>query len=115
MIRIFRAALVVSAVVFLLTSCGNWDPEIVKNRENLPKLRKGMTKDEVRSVMGEPVKGTKYSEKNSDIWFYYTGFRWSDCMITKDECTPVVFNKKGKVEGWGQEYFKEHVRFPVLY
>ena len=99
---------VVVGVLLLIfsVSCGNLDKEIVRNRGNLPKLRLGMTKDEVRAVMGNPVTGQKYCRPN--IWFYYTDCKWSDSMITADECTPVVFDKDGKVCGWGREYYKNH-------
>ena len=82
-----------------------WD-EISRNRENLAKLRVKMTKEDVLSVMGEPIKGEVYCEDN--IWWYYTRTRRADFMTTRDECTPVVFDENGKVEGWGSSYFRTH-------
>ena len=52
-----------------------WE-EIDRNRENLNKLRIGMTQDEVRKIMGEPMTGQVYNTEHH--WFYYTRTRWSD-------------------------------------
>lgn len=83
-----------------------WD-EIFRNRENLGKLRVKMTKQEVLEIMGEPIKGEVFCEDN--IWWYYTRTCWSDFMTTRDECTPVVFDKEtGRVEGFGVDYFRTH-------
>ena len=74
------------------------------NRENLKKLRKGMTKDEVRKIMGIPMVEQVYN--TPDHWFYYTRTRWSDGMATRDECTPLVFNEDGMLIGWGVQFYK---------
>jgi len=76
------------------------------NRENLKKLRKGMTKDEVRKIMGAPMVEQVYN--TPDHWFYYTRTRWSDGMATRDECTPVVFSEFGLVIGIGNQFYKEN-------
>ena len=80
-----------------------WD-EIDRNRENLKKLRVGMTRDEVLKIMGEPMKDQVYC--SSKHWFYYTRTRWSDGMATRDECTPLIFSDDGLLLGWGLEYYK---------
>ena len=72
------------------------------NVENSKKLRVGMTKSEVLSVMGEPVKNETFNRP--DIWFYYFNTNWLDGFVTEDECFPVVF-KDGKVAGWGNAYY----------
>ena len=78
--------------------------EIERNRENLGKLRVKMTKQEVLEIMGEPVKGEVFCSDN--VWWYYTRTCWTDYMITRDECTPVVFDENGLVEGWGTLFFR---------
>lgn len=80
-----------------------WD-EIFRNRENLAKLRTGMTKDEVLKIMGEPIKDEVYCEDN--VWWYYIRTCWTDFRTTRDECAPVVFDEEGLVEGWGASYFR---------
>lgn len=82
-----------------------WD-EIFRNRENFAKIRVKMTKQEVLEIMGEPVKGEVFCQDN--IWWYYTKTCWNDFMTTRDECTPVVFNEQGLVEGYGAAYFRKH-------
>ena len=87
---------------FFLTSC-----ETTKNRENVEKLKKGMSKDEVIAVMGEPVTGEVYCKPN--VLFYYTECKWSDGNITSDECTPLVF-EKDKLVGIGADFYKDYVQ-----
>lgn len=72
--------------------------------ENLAKLQVGMTKAEVRSIMGEPLVDQVYNTKNA--WFYFTQVKWSDGSITRDECTPVFF-LDDKLVGWGQQEYKQ--------
>lgn len=106
----------------LLVSCALFDrdksilspamwSEIDRNRENLKKLRVGMTRDEVRKIMGEPMKDQVYC--TSKHWFYYTRTRWSDGMATRDECTPLVFSDEGLLLGWGLEYYKANYSIAV--
>ena len=76
------------------------------NRANLAKLRVGMTKDEVKKIMGEPMTDQVYNTSNH--WFYYTRTRWSDAMATRDECTPLVFDEFGILRGWGTQFYKEN-------
>ena len=66
----------------------------------------GMTQEEVRSVMGEPMIGQVYNTEHH--WFYYTRTRWSDGMATRDECTPVVFDELGLLIGIGNQFYKEN-------
>ena len=90
------------ALMLMVVSCA---AEAFRNKQNVGKLKKGMTKDEVVAVMGEPVKGEVYCMP--DAMFYYTDPKWSDGNITSDECTPLVF-EKDKLIGWGQEFYKEY-------
>ena len=91
--------------MLFLNACGNWSQEIIKNRENITKLRKGMTKSQVKAIMGEPLVNEVYNKPN--VWFYYTDCKWSDGAITREECTPLVF-KDGKLEGIGWKYYNTH-------
>ena len=78
--------------------------EIERNRANFKKLRVKMTKDEVLAIMGEPIKGEVFCSDN--VWWYYTRTCWTDYMTTREECTPVVFDEDGLVEGWGTTFFR---------
>ncbi|GEM_PF-1027512 len=114
---IFLLAVAGAALLPLLSSCALVDKDksilspamwsvIDRNRENLNKLRIGMTQEEVRSVMGEPMIGQVYNTEHH--WFYYTRTRWSDGMATRDECTPVVFDELGLLIGIGNQFYKEN-------
>lgn len=73
------------------------------NFENSAKLRVGMTKAQVREIMGEPLDAVF---AKPDVWYYYIETRWHDGQETIDECMPVVF-KKGNLAGWGNDYYKQ--------
>ena len=79
--------------------------EAAYNRQNISKLRIGMTRDQVREIMGEPLSGEKYAA--DDAWFYFTYPKWFDGMNTRDECTPLMFDELGTLRGIGYEYYKD--------
>ena len=76
--------------------------EIERNQTNLARIRKGMTKEQVIAIMGEPVKGESYCSEN--VFYYYTRQVWMDGLVTRDECTPIAFDYFGKVIGWGPDF-----------
>jgi len=95
-----------------LTSCASL--KMAKNNENLLKLKMGMSTDEVISIMGKPDLNEAYKSLNGKpiiIFFYYTQRKWADGTITKDKCTPVVF-ENGKLIGWGDEFYKT-IKFDI--
>jgi outer membrane protein assembly factor BamE (lipoprotein component of BamABCDE complex) len=99
------------AMLFLFSGCFMCSTgyfEAASNREKMSTLRIGMTKARVVQIMGEPLKKEVYSRP--DVWFYYTQSRWTDGQCTRDECSPVVF-KKGKVIGWGNDYYLRNYEF----
>ena len=87
----------------LLSGCGYFAQ--FENFENSTRLRVGMTKEQVRQIMGEPVNEV-YCKP--DLWFYYINTQWHDGLITRDECMPLVF-RDGKLAGWGNEYYNRVV------
>ena len=96
------------AALLLLCSCGI--SEGMAARSNLEKVKIGMTKAEVTEVMGEPVKDELYATDN--LWFYYTKPRWFDGLVTRDECTPFVFDaESGKLLGYGYEFY--HLNYGI--
>ena len=88
----------------LCTGCESINPYKIaeKNINNAKQLRIGMTKDEVLTVMGEPLKDESFSKP--DLWYYYYDCNWLDGFITVEECFPLVF-KEGKLIGWGNRFY----------
>ena len=82
-----------------------------KNFENSAKLRVGMTREQVLSIMGKPLEAVF---AKPDVWYYYIETRWHDGQETIDECMPVVF-KGGKLAGWGNDYYKKEKLFKKQY
>ena len=103
--------LISSLLLPLLYSCSfldKYDPgfaERNENNENIKKLKKGMTKQEVIKIMGNPLVDEKYNTPN--IWFYYTDWDWTDAARTEIECTPLVF-KNGTLIGWGRVFYRDY-------
>ena len=95
---------VLLAVTVLASSCAT-SREQQKNLANLKHLRKGMTKSEVLTLMGEPLKNEVYNTDN--VWYYFTESKWSDGMTTRDECTPLFF-EEDRLLGWGQDAYKKY-------
>ena len=94
--------LIAICLIFPLSSCNYSILE--KNNRNLTKLKVGMSKEEVLSIMGDPLVNEVYNTDN--VWYYFTEVKWSDGMITRDEATPVFF-KDEKLAGWGQQEYKQ--------
>ena len=69
---------------------------------NAKKLRVGMTKAEVLTIMGEPLKDESFHRP--DLWYYYYKCNWMDGLYTEEECFPLVF-KEGKLIGWGNRFY----------
>lgn len=101
--------------LFALNSCSTldkYDPGFVEryeNTENVKKLKKGMTKQEVVEIMGNPLVDEKYNKPN--IWFYYTEWDWADAARTEIECTPLVF-ENGILIGWGRSFYRDYIHKP---
>ncbi len=102
--KIFFVLSAAVCMICLLSACSI--QEMRNNRENLQKLQIGMTQDQVREIMGEPLDEVFSS---GDIWFYYTEYKWMDGMNTRDECTPVMFDEDGKLIGTGYEFYKNEL------
>lgn len=90
-----------TGILSFLCSCASME-EKERNNANLAKIRKGMDKKEVLAIMGKPVEGAAFCSDN--VWYYFTRTQWMDGLVTRDECTPIVFDYFGKVAGWGKEF-----------
>ncbi len=76
-----------------------------ENKAKLSQIRVGMTRAEVIKIMGEPP-DEAFQEKN--ILFYFTDPKWRDGLITRDECTPFVFDEDEDILlGFGYEFYKQ--------
>lgn len=89
----------VFAALLILSGCAYFEQFDTIERSGA--LRVGMSMEEVRKVMGEPL-NANFSKP--DVWFYYVKTNWHDGQYTIDECMPLVF-KDGKLSGWGNEYY----------
>ncbi len=93
-------ALAAAGMASMLTSC--FYSEINRNVKNSAKIRKGMTKQQIREIMGEPIHGQVYC--TDKVWFYYIRQQWMDGQVTRDECMPVAFDEYDRVIGWGPDF-----------
>ena len=101
--RLFSAAVCLLTLA-CLTGCVSNDTYEV-NLKNSSRLRSGMTKAEVRQIMGSPLSEELFCKP--DIWYYHVRQEWADGLITEDECLPLVF-KDGKLLGWGHTFLAGH-------
>ena len=100
-----RTAVLASLLPLLcLQGCFSGDASDA-NLKNSSKLRSGMTKAEVRQIMGSPLSDERFCKP--DVWYYYIRQEWADGMISEDECLPLVF-KDGKLLGWGHTFLAGH-------
>ncbi|MBW8039450.1 MAG: outer membrane protein assembly factor BamE [Planctomycetes bacterium] len=74
------------------------------NRDNLNKIEIGMSREQVREIMGKPR--IREADKDQERWLYHT----ERSMVYTIALTPVVFNKDGKVIGWGRHFWSEKER-----
>lgn len=106
--------LILSAVI---TACGSLSAHIAENRKNLQRIEYGMTKAQVRELMGtesirnynNPYRTTmqRQGDKLIEVDYYWTdGTR--DFGVEDHELSPVVF-EDGKVVGVGREFWTEFV------
>lgn len=78
--------------------------QVDSTRENLDRLRLGMTSQEARDVMGTPWKVDRYISGNSKIEvLYYKTQIIRNSETEEEEMTP-IFLKDGKVIGWGNRF-----------
>lgn len=85
-------------------SCGYYEAQ--ENTAKLSDIRVGMTRAQVRAVMGDPP---DEPFQDPDVWFYYTSPKWYDGYVTSDECTPFVFDRdEDRLNGFGYDYLKAH-------
>jgi len=83
-----------------------------KNRQNIAKLKIGMTQDEVIAIMGQPYKTEAYSsgDKGSVFLLYRTegwnASTWPPQQDTDNQFSPLCF-EDNKLVGWGRNFYIE--------
>lgn len=110
--RLFGLAIVLLAVIGCAGSYYQAGIEAEKNRANLFDLKIGLTKDQVRAVMGTPYKTESYAQegKNLDFWLYFTERKSiSDLPLNDTNFTPLAF-ENGTLKGWGRNYYDTVLR-----
>lgn len=123
-------------IMIFMAGCATTASQIrAKNKENMVKLYRGMTKETVLFVMGKKQLETTLDEKGLfkkpagivyinnpfktemlegkgrvfEVLYYYTEKNKNDGEITDDELTPLVL-EEGKLIGWGWNFFKNTKR-----
>jgi len=110
--RLFGLAIVLLAVMGCAGSPYQTGREAESNRANLFNLRIGLTKDQVRAVMGTPYKTESYAQegKHLDFWLYLTeGKSLSGLPLNDSNFTPLAF-ENGILKGWGRNYYDTVLR-----
>jgi hypothetical protein len=77
---------------------------VERNNKNLLQLRVGMPQADVHTLMGDPEASEGYSW--GAAWLYRTAVP-TTAQGTAAEWTPVVFNEKGILIGWGRNVLAE--------
>jgi outer membrane protein assembly factor BamE (lipoprotein component of BamABCDE complex) len=105
--KVMKKGIVILLLSCLLVGCGAIKGlEASANRNQLDKLKVGMTTDQVRRAMGRPYKSEFYGTKQ--MWFYITDWQ-SDGKTTPDEMTPLVF-ENDILLGWGSKFLARSSR-----
>jgi outer membrane protein assembly factor BamE (lipoprotein component of BamABCDE complex) len=80
---------------------------ISRNNENLMNLKIGMTQEQVQQDMGQPDRTEAYAWGSA--WVYRTAMTSGLYGKADSDFTPVVFDEKGNLIGWGRDFLTEHV------
>lgn len=88
----------VSLLCLLISGCLT-----AANRKNLNRLEIGMSKEQVVGIMGTPY--MREADTNREWWLYETTYY--NGPVKEEFLTPVVFDKDGKLIGWGRNFWTE--------
>jgi hypothetical protein len=87
-----------------------WEAE--KNRSNMLKLKIGMSREQVLTLMGDPYKTESYhvEGKSLEFWLYFTeGKNIYDRTLRDSNFTPLAF-EDNTLTGWGRNYYDNALR-----
>jgi len=114
-----RNILICFAISVLITSmlgCAGspirtgWEAE--KNRSNMLRLKIGMSKEQVLTLMGDPYKTESYQVegKSMEFWLYLTeGRDIYDRRLRDSNFTPLAF-ENDTLSGWGRNFYDNALR-----
>jgi outer membrane protein assembly factor BamE (lipoprotein component of BamABCDE complex) len=96
-------------LVVLTAGCG--PSKLRQNNDNMLRLQIGMTKNEVREIMGNPTKTEAYliDGKNHEFWMFQTQRQGRFERLSDKHYTPVAFVDE-KLIGWGRNFYDNVVR-----
>lgn len=81
---------------------------IKHNNKDLLALNVGMTKYEVRKLLGDPERSEGYEW--GSVWLYRTAMTSGIYGTADSDFTPVAFDQTNNLEGWGRNFFTERVK-----
>ena len=96
----------------IITPGGPSDREIRamvdRNTRNLQRLQAGMFEEYVSDVMGEPQRREIYTWGTA--WYYRTSITKGAGSTPDTDLTPLVFDQRGVLLGWGRDFLAEHIK-----
>ena len=91
-----------------LSGCTTLTMKMERNNLNMSSLEMGMAREEVVALMGKPDLSEAYQSLSGRpviVFYYYSQRKREDGRMTRDECTPVIFDSDQLV-GWGDDYYR---------
>ena len=113
-----RLTILLTVILFYLGCAGSpgvTGMESMKNREKMLELQIGMTKEQVKALMGQPYKTEAYQDEGGvlEFWLYMTEAVTIDNRQLSDEnFTPFAF-RDGVLVGWGRNYYESALNIKV--
>jgi outer membrane protein assembly factor BamE len=102
----FQIKFISLMAVLSLSSCEFFQPYKVPilqgniyTAEDLEKLQKGMTKDQVKFVLGTPLINDPFHDKR---WDYYNSVKVGDTLISEEKLI-ILFDQNDTLEMWTTE------------
>jgi outer membrane protein assembly factor BamE (lipoprotein component of BamABCDE complex) len=94
-----KKIVIVSIIGLFLSGCEL--VEHAQNRENLNKIKIGMSMEEVKQIMGKPYR--REAQDQTEWWLYPTDEK-TIFSTESDYHTPLVF-ENNKLIGWGKNFW----------
>lgn len=81
---------------------------IKTNNGDLLNLEIRMSKKTVKNIMAQPERSEGYQW--GSVWLYRTAMTSGVYGTLDSDFTPIVFDKRGTLIGWGRNFFMEQVK-----
>ena len=82
--------------------------DISRNNKNLMTLKIGMSQEQFLQHMGQPERSEGYEW--GSVLLYRTAMTSGIYGTADSDFTPVVFDEKGELKGWGRNFFKQQIK-----